>query len=253
MVPDRRRFVEKVVLITGAGNGIGKGYAHAFAAEGASVAVADIDGPAAAATAKSLADGGGTSLDIVVDVADEASVQAMVEACTERFGGIDVLVNNAGLHMGQYNLCSTLPVDDWHRLLDVNVVGAVLCARCCRRSMAARGGGVILNQSSSSAHQGVGAYSVSKLALEGVTLSLANEFAEDDIRVVGVAPGMIGSDAVLERLEEHNKQLVLRSQLIKRFATIDDLLGVVLLLCSEEASFVTGQTYPVDGGFPRRV
>jgi NAD(P)-dependent dehydrogenase (short-subunit alcohol dehydrogenase family) len=155
--------------------------------------------------------------------------------------------------MGQYNLCSTLPVDDWRRLLDVNVIGAVLCSRYCRHPMAARGGGVILNQSSSSAHQGVGAYSVSKLALEAVTLSLATEFAEDHIRVVGVAPGMIGSNAVMERLEQHNKDLVLSGQLIKRFATVEDLFGVVLLLCSGEASFVTGQTYPVDGGFPRRV
>jgi NAD(P)-dependent dehydrogenase (short-subunit alcohol dehydrogenase family) len=252
-VSDRKRFAGKVVLVTGAGNGIGRGYAHAFAGEGASVAVADIDASAAAATAKSLSDGGAESLDIAVDVAEETSVQAMAQACVDRFGGIDVLVNNAGLHMGQYNLCSSLPVDDWRRLLDVNLIGPVLCSRYCRPSMAARGGGVILNQSSSSAHQGVGAYSVSKLALEAVTLSLATEFAEDNIRVVGVAPGMIASDALLERLEEHNKALVLGGQLIKRFATIDDLFGVVLLLCSEEASFVTGQTYPVDGGFPRRV
>jgi NAD(P)-dependent dehydrogenase (short-subunit alcohol dehydrogenase family) len=186
-------------------------------------------------------------------VAEETSVQEMAQACIDHFGGVDVLVNNAGLHMGQYNLCSSLPVEDWRRLLDVNLIGPVLCSRYCRPSMAARGGGVILNQSSSSAHQGVGAYSVSKLALEAATLSLATEFAEDNIRVIGVAPGMIASDAVVERLEEHNKALVLGSQLIKRFATIDDLFGVVLLLCSDEASFVTGQTYPVDGGFPRRV
>jgi len=115
--------------------------------------------------------------------------------------------------------------------------------------MVQRGGGVILNQSSNSSYLGVGAYSVSKLALNGVTLSLAREFAQDGVRVVGIAPGMVASDAVLERLEDHNKQMVLGGQLVKRFGAIDDLIGMVLLLCSDDARFVTGQTVTVDGGY----
>ena len=177
----------------------------------------------------------------------------MVAACIDRFGGVDILVNNAGLHMGQYNLCSTLPAEDWRRLLDVNLLGPVLCSRYCRESMAARGGGVILNQSSSAAYLGVGAYGISKLALNGLTMSLAAEFAPDQIRVVGIAPGMVASDAVIERLEEENKALVLSGQLIKRFATVEDLLGMALTLCSDDSSFVTGQTFLVDGGFVRHV
>ena len=155
--------------------------------------------------------------------------------------------------MGKYNLCATLPAEDWRRLLDVNLIGPVLCARYCRDSMAARGGGVILNQSSSAAYLGVGAYGISKLALNGATMSLAAEFAPDQIRVVGIAPGMIASDAVIERLEEHNKKLVLDGQLIKRFAKVEDLLGMALTLCSDASSFVTGQTFLVDGGFVRHV
>jgi len=243
------RFAGKSVIVTGAGNGIGLRYAEAFAGEGASVTIADIDGAAAEVAAKRI-DG---SLAVTVDVADEQSVAAMVGAVVQQFGGVDILVNNAGLHMGQYNLTSTLPLEDWRRLFDVNLFGAALCARYCREHIAARGGGVILNQSSNSAYLGVGAYSISKLALNGLTLSLAQEFAPDNIRVVGIAPGMVASDAVLTRLSDANKQMMLSGQLVKRFGQVDDLVAMVLLVCSDGASFFTGQTVIVDGGFVKRV
>jgi 3-oxoacyl-[acyl-carrier protein] reductase len=247
------RFTGRVALITGSGQGIGRAFADAFSAEGARIVIADIDAGAALAAAKEIEDAGGQALGIAVDVADEDSVRDMVAASVDRFGGVDILVNNAGLHMGKYNLCSTLPVEDWRRLLDVNVIGPVLCSRYCRESMASRGGGVILNQSSTAAYLGVGAYGISKLALNGVTMSLAAEFAPDGIRVVGIAPGMVASEAVLERLEESNKALVLNGQLIKRFAAVDDLVGMALMLCSDASSFVTGQTMLVDGGFVRHL
>jgi 3-oxoacyl-[acyl-carrier protein] reductase len=243
------RFAGRSVIVTGAANGIGLRYAEAFAGEGASVTIADIDGEAAEVAAKRI-DG---SLAVTVDVADEPSVAAMVAAAAERFGGVDVLVNNAGLHMGRFNLCSTLTVDEWRRLLDVNLLGAVLCARYCRDRMVERGGGVILNQSSNSSYLGVGAYSISKLALNGLTLSLAQEFAPDHIRVVGIAPGMVASEAVLERLEDVHKEAVLGGQLVKRWGQTDDLAEVVVMLCSDAASFLTGQTVIVDGGYVKRI
>lgn len=237
------------MLITGAGNGIGLRYAEAFAAEGAMVTIADIDADAAAAAARKV-EGAHA---VTADVADEASVAAMVAAAVDRFGGVDVLVNNAGLHMGRFNLTSTLSLAEWRRLFDVNVFGAVLCARYVRESMASRGGGVILNQSSNSSYLGVGAYSVSKLALNGVTLSLAQEFARDGIRVVGIAPGMVASQAVLDRLEPEHKDLVLGGQIIKRWGQADDLVAAVLLICSDGASFYTGQTMVLDGGYVKRI
>jgi len=244
-----RRYDQRSVIVTGAGNGIGLAYATAFAAEGASVTIADIDGDAAATAAAGIPG----ALAVTVDVADEPSVAAMVDATVVAFGGVDVLVNNAGLHMGQYNLTSTLPLEDWRRLFDVNLFGAVLCARYCRPSMAARGHGVILNQSSNSSYLGVGAYSISKLALNGLTLSLAQELAPDGIRVLGIAPGMVASDAVLARLEDVHKEAVLGAQLVQRWGAVEDLVGMVLLLCSDDASFATGQTVTVDGGFVKRI
>jgi 3-oxoacyl-[acyl-carrier protein] reductase len=243
------RFAEKSVLVTGAGNGIGLRYAEAFAAEGASVTIADIDAAAADAAAKRIEG----SQAVKVDVADEASVADMVAAAVGRFGGVDVLVNNAGLQMGRYNLTSALSLEGWRRLFDVNVFGAMLCARYCRDAMVSRGGGVILNQSSNSSYLGAGAYSISKLALNGLTLSLAQEFAADSIRVVGIAPGMVASEAVLARLEDAHKNAVLGGQLIKRWGEVDDLVAFVLLLCSTGASFLTGQTVVVDGGFVKRI
>ena len=243
------RFAGKTVIVTGAGNGIGSRYAEAFGAEGASVTIADIDASAAEAVAARIEG----SLAVAVDVADEPAVAAMVAATLDRFGGIDVLVNNAGLHMGQYNLTSTLPLEDWKRLFEVNVFGAVLCARYCHAPMAERGGGVILNQSSNSSYLGVGAYSISKLALNGLTLSLAQELAPGNIRVVGIAPGMVASEAVMTRLEDVHKQAVLGAQLVKRFGQVDDLVETVLLLCSDGASFLTGQTVIVDGGMVKRI
>ena len=241
------RFADKVVVVTGAGNGIGRAYATAFAAEGAAVVVADIDDEGVAATVASIER---LSLGVHCDVSDETEVASMMRATIDHFGGVDVVVNNAGLHLGRYSETTTLPASDWRRILDVNVIGAMLCTREARASMAQRGGGVVVNQSSMAAYLSAGgAYGVSKLALNALTMSLAAELGPEGTRVVGIAPGMIGSPAVLAHLAPGHQELVTRGQLIKRFGEVGDLVGMVLFLCSAEASFITGQTFMVDGGF----
>jgi NAD(P)-dependent dehydrogenase (short-subunit alcohol dehydrogenase family) len=248
-----RRFEGVHVVVTGAGNGLGQEYALRFAAEGGSVSILDVDEAGANATAEAVRATGGRAFAAPTDVTDEEAVAATIERAVGELGDIGVLVNNAGLHMGRFNETSTLPLAEWRRILDVNVLGALVLAAACRSSMARRGGGAILNISSSAAYvAGGGAYGVSKLALNGLTMSLAAEFAADQIRVVGLAPGMIGSQAVLDRLEQHHKDLVLGTQLLQRFGTPDDVAGVVLFLCSPEAGFLTGQTLLVDGGFHPR-
>ena len=254
----RERFVDQVVIVTGAGNGIGREYARAFAAEGATVVVADIDDAGTAATvalinADASASGHDVALGVHCDVANEGDVAALVGVTLDTFGGVDVLINNAGLHLGRFNETTTLPASQWRRILDVNVVGALVCARACRASMARRGGGVIVIQSSMAAYLAAGgAYGVSKLALNGLTMSLAAELGPEGTRVVGIAPGMIGSPAVLEHLAPEHKELVTRGQAVKRFGEMADLVGTVLFLCSAEASFITGQTFTIDGGFVPR-
>ena len=230
------RFSDKVVIVTGAGNGIGREYALGFAAEGASVVAVDIDGGVAAETAALVRKAGGNGIDFALDVTDPDAVKAVVDEVTAQLGGVDILINNAGLHLGRYNECSTLPIEQWRRILDVNVLGALICATAVRSSMASRGGGVVLNQSSTAAYApGGGSYCVSKLALNGLTMCLAAEFAADDTRVVGVAPGAVQSPAVNEKMLPEHWDMVKRGQMLQRVGEMRDLVGPVLFLCSDEA------------------
>ena len=151
----------------------------------------DIDGVGVAETVARIESGGGKARGLTVDITDEVAVKSAIEEAVDTFGSVDVLINNAGLHLGRYNETSTLPLSEWRRILDVNVIGALICATACRPYLATSGTGVILNQSSMAAYLPAGgAYGVSKLALNGLTISLAAEFAPH-VRVVGIAPGMI--------------------------------------------------------------
>jgi 3-oxoacyl-[acyl-carrier protein] reductase len=178
-------------------------------------------------------------------------VRGMVERVVDERGGIDVLVNNAGLQLGNWNEGIGLDHDGWRRLLDVNVLGALVCAQQCRPAMAGRPGAVVVNQTSVAAGSAAfGAYGVSKLALEGLTRVLARDLAPDGIRVNALAPGVI----VTEELEaegdpEFVRTIVEERQLVHRRGSPADLVETLFYLCSDASAFVTGQTVVVDGGF----
>ena len=255
-----RRFEGKVVVVTGGGAGIGRTYAHRFAAEGAAVVIVDLDETAATRVVDELTADGGRGSAHVMDVTDADGAAAMVDHAVAELGGVDVLVNNAGIHLDHAQLPFTLDaVPQWRAVLDVNVIGALIGAAACRPAMAARGGGAIVNMSSMAAYGGTGAYGVSKLALNSLTVSLAADFAADGIRVNGIAPGLVDSEAAVEWWSDPARagmegidQMLIGQQMIKRQGTMHDLADMCLFLCSDAASFVTGQTILVDGGFTKK-
>jgi 3-oxoacyl-[acyl-carrier protein] reductase len=247
------RFESKVVAITGGGMGIGRTYGRRFAAEGAAVVVADLDGEVAAHEAEQLEALGHRAIAVTMDVTDDDGAAGMVDAATNAFGGIDILVNNAGIHLEHASLPFTqAALPKWRRVLEVNVLGALNCSAACRESMKGRGGGAIINQSTMAAYLGGGAYSVSKLALNTLTVGLAQDFAADGIRVNGIAPSLVDSEAAMASMAPAAQQNVIAGQMIKRLGTMEDLANMALFLCSDEASFITGQTILVDGGFVKK-
>lgn len=241
-------FEGKSAIVTGAGTGLGETYAKALAARGARVVIGDLDATAATDAAARIRASGGVAVGVGADMGREEHVVQLVAEARAEFGGVDILVNNAGLARGRWNLCSELTSEEWAEIFAVNVTGAVACARECRPSMRERGGGAIVNQSSMGAYAALtSAYSVSKLALSGVTVALAHEFAPDGIRVNGIAPGMMTG-----RLPPELVQTIVGRQLIPRRGCAEDLVEVLTLLCSSRSSFMTGQTIHVDGGVDPR-
>lgn len=248
------RCADKVAVVTGAAVGIGRVYAKALAGEGAAVAIVDIDEAGAKRTAAEIVENGGKAIGLRCDVGSEEEVEAAVSAALERFDGIDILVNNAARHLLTYNRPVTeLPRDMWLEMLEVNVLGVIACARACRQSMRERGGGVIVNQSSIAGFTSEASYGITKLAVRGLTVALANEFAGDNIRVLGIAPGATESEAALAALPPSRFEYFVERQLIKRRGTMGDLVGTLLFFCSTDSAFITGETLIVGGGFPLRV
>jgi NAD(P)-dependent dehydrogenase (short-subunit alcohol dehydrogenase family) len=248
------RFQNKTAFITGGGRGIGETFANALVGEGAAVVLAELDLPAAQAVAARIKREAGKALAVYCDVTNESDVADAVARATAHFGGIDILINNAALHNFTYGQPITqLPLDKWRKMLEVNVVGIVICAAACRASMKARGGGIIINMSSIASMPATTAYGVSKLAVRGLTVGLAQELAPDGIRVYAIAPGLMDTASTTAELPQKYRDLIInQQQLIKRQGTTQDLVGALLFFCSEAASFITGETLVIGGGHPLR-
>jgi NAD(P)-dependent dehydrogenase (short-subunit alcohol dehydrogenase family) len=242
------RLDGKVAVVTGAAQGIGKALADGLAAEGARLVVADLRGAEEAAAAYS--DGVG----LTVDVADEDAVRRMVDEILERCGSLDVLVNNAGLYASlEMRPFTEIPLDEWRRVMDVNVASMFLTCRAAVPAMRERGGGAIVNISSGTPFRGVPFllhYVTSKGAIVALTRALAKELGSAGIRVNCVAPGFTMSDGVKEHPEviEKLRDVSVAARAIQRDQVPEDVVGAVVYLAGPAASFVTGQTIVIDGG-----
>lgn len=246
----------KAAVVTGAGSGIGAAIAELFAGQGARVAVVDRNGAAADAVAAAIAAAGGTAAAHACDVSDASQVGALFDALARTHPRLDILVNNAGIaHVGTIEQTSP---EDFDRLFRVNVFGVYLCARAAVPIMLAQGGGVILNMASIASLIGLPdrfAYSMTKGAVLTMTRSIAVDYVRRGIRCNCICPARVHTPFVDGYLaanypgrEAEMMKTLSEYQPIGRMGQPKEVAQLALYLCSDEASFVTGQAYPIDGG-----
>ncbi|MGA8255556.1 MAG: SDR family oxidoreductase [Nocardioides sp.] len=243
------RFENKVVVVTGAAQGIGEAYARALAAEGAAVVVADMNEESGAKVAASINESGGRAIFVATDVSSSDSAEAMVARTLEEFGGIDHLVNNAAIYGNmEFNLLISVDWDYYRKFMSVNMDGALVMTRATYPEIAKRGGGAIVNQSSTAAYLYSGFYGLAKAGINSLTQQLAHELGGQKIRVNAIAPGPTATEATKIQAGDAAKEIVRNSLAIKRMGSVDDMVGALLFLLSDDASWITGQILAVDGG-----
>ena len=251
-----RNLEAKSALVTGGASGIGRATALAFAREGARVAVADILEEAAQRTVAEIKAMGGQALAIACDVTDDDAVKAMIAATVDAFGGLDCAFNNAGIAPYQVNAggqkIADVAPEAWRRLIDVNLTGVWLCLRHEVAQMRAQGsGGVIINTASILGLIGSAtssAYVAAKHGVVGLTKTAAADHAEDNIRVNAVCPGYIETAMTEETMRRRGERILARVPMA-RMGQAGEIAEAVVWLCSPKASFVTGVSWAVDGGY----
>jgi NAD(P)-dependent dehydrogenase (short-subunit alcohol dehydrogenase family) len=240
---------DRVAIVTGAARGIGLTVAKRMHAAGARIVIADIDEARAVKAAGTLDPDTGRVLGVATDITSAASVEAMVEATLEAYGRIDILVNNAGI-TGASKPLWELDFETWARVLDVNLSGVFRCCKAVIGHMRENARGSIVNVASIAGKEGnpnLIPYSSSKAGVIGLTKALAKEVATQGIRVNAVAPAVVETDILRQMTPETVKYMLSRIPM-NRFGTLEEVAAVVHFLASDDASFVTGQTYDVSGG-----
>ncbi|MBE1536803.1 SDR family oxidoreductase [Actinomadura algeriensis] len=242
------RFNDKVIVVTGAAQGIGEVYAGGLAAEGASVVVADLNEEAGDRVAKQIRADGGDAIFVPVDVSSPESAKALADATVAEYGGLDGLINNAAIYGDmKFDLLISVDWDYYKKFLDVNLNGALVMTRAVYRAMRERGGGSIVNQSSTAAYLYSGFYGLAKVGVNGLTQQLAHELGGMNIRVNAIAPGPTDTEATRTQAGDAAKELV-KEMALKRLGRPQDMLGAAKFLLSDDAAWVTGQILAVDGG-----
>ncbi|MGH7804051.1 MAG: SDR family oxidoreductase [Candidatus Binatia bacterium] len=248
-------FAGKTAIVTGAARGLGRDYARLFARDGANVVAADVNAEGANECAAEIGKADGRAIGVALDVRDPASAKAAVDAALARFGGADILVNNAAV-WGDYESKSLLDVEleYWNLCLAVNLTGPLVCARAAIPAMQQKGWGRIINISSIGAWLPLsGVYGVSKLALHNVTMQLAALVGGSGITVNAVAPGVILNEATLKQAKRAQLDGMIAQSATKRAGTSEDLYGAIRWLASDDAAWVTGQVISPNGGFISRL
>lgn len=248
------KLKDKVAIITGGGRGIGEAYSRRFADEGAKVVVADILLENAQKVAKEIEAKGGQALALRTDVSDIPSTLEMAEKTIARFGGIDILLNNAALYGGfGVKRWDAWAIEDWERSYKVNVIGSWLCIKAAAPSMIARGKGKIINIGSGTFDLGLfpmAPYTCSKAAVVGLTRTMARALGRYNINVNCLSPGYVLSDASKEMpgTKAEFADLAIQGRCFRRHEYPEDMVGTAVFLASPDSDFITGQTIRVEGG-----
>ena len=242
----------KSVIVTGGGKGIGKVYAREFAHAGARVLAADIDGAGAEAVAAEIVAEGYEAIGMRVDISDAAAVEAMARRAVEAFGTIDVLVNNASLmSVLPRRDWMEIPIEEWDRVMEVNLRGMFLCCRAVAPVMKEKGAGKIVNISSSRVWEGTPLrlhYTTSKAGVVGLTRALARELGDHGVNVNAITPGATLSETQVASSSGNYLATRVSGRALQRAQTPEDLVGAVMFLSTAASDFITGQTLNVDGG-----